>query len=319
MKGSFAYWTGDRPSRPAHWGIAGPGISAEWTQGGESEWNSMGAAADGDEGRVPPRLRRPAGRQVPRLGPLRRSPQEDRAVHASTIQQGGKTVARAASWASSRSCRPTTSTSSTGASRSAGARSTATCRRARRGSTLVIDKAGEAWRQVDAVLITDDLNTCPSAARSRRSPTSSAFDLQPKDGAALARHGKDLPAGRAGSGRSSAAATSPCGPASTPTPSGGRKQDSTTLTLYDLFFQFAPPADIRDKFHKQFAGRKDLPIMSWPRPAAGLLPGQHAGPVAGHAAAASGWRRTKTPFYIMTNYASRQLHRQDRPRHLRRR
>jgi hypothetical protein len=26
-----------------HWGIAGPGISAEWTQGGESEFNSMAA------------------------------------------------------------------------------------------------------------------------------------------------------------------------------------------------------------------------------------------------------------------------------------
>src|SRR5207237_6954706 len=26
--------------------VAGPGISAEWTQGGESEWNSMGAPAE---------------------------------------------------------------------------------------------------------------------------------------------------------------------------------------------------------------------------------------------------------------------------------
>src|SRR5262245_47281807 len=44
VKGSFAYWTGT--AKPAGaWGIAGPGISAEWTQGGESEWNSMGAPA----------------------------------------------------------------------------------------------------------------------------------------------------------------------------------------------------------------------------------------------------------------------------------
>jgi hypothetical protein len=28
------------------WGINGPGVSAEWTQGGESEWNSAAAAAD---------------------------------------------------------------------------------------------------------------------------------------------------------------------------------------------------------------------------------------------------------------------------------
>src|SRR5262245_14977703 len=45
VKGSFAYWTGS--AKPTgSWGIAGPGISAEWTQGGESEWNSMGVPAE---------------------------------------------------------------------------------------------------------------------------------------------------------------------------------------------------------------------------------------------------------------------------------
>src|SRR5436190_24304972 len=44
VEGSFAYWTGT--AKPAGtWGVAGPGISAEWTQGGESEWNSVGAPA----------------------------------------------------------------------------------------------------------------------------------------------------------------------------------------------------------------------------------------------------------------------------------
>src|SRR5215213_8214287 len=28
------------------WGMNGPGVSAEWTQGGESEWNSAAASAD---------------------------------------------------------------------------------------------------------------------------------------------------------------------------------------------------------------------------------------------------------------------------------
>src|SRR5205823_1792417 len=45
VKGHFAYWTGT--AKPTgSWGVAGPGISAEWTQGGESEWNSMGTPAD---------------------------------------------------------------------------------------------------------------------------------------------------------------------------------------------------------------------------------------------------------------------------------
>src|SRR5436853_945500 len=47
VKGTFAYWPGPGMSKPTGaWGIAGPGISAEWSQGGESEWNSIGAAAD---------------------------------------------------------------------------------------------------------------------------------------------------------------------------------------------------------------------------------------------------------------------------------
>ncbi|HEY0726677.1 MAG TPA: hypothetical protein VGD38_01325, partial [Pyrinomonadaceae bacterium] len=32
--------------KAAGWGINGPGVSAEWTQGGESEWNSAAASAD---------------------------------------------------------------------------------------------------------------------------------------------------------------------------------------------------------------------------------------------------------------------------------
>src|SRR4051812_4846723 len=44
VSGSFAYWTGvAKPTGSG--GVAGPGISPEWTQGGESEWNSMGAPA----------------------------------------------------------------------------------------------------------------------------------------------------------------------------------------------------------------------------------------------------------------------------------
>src|SRR4051794_25546438 len=45
VEGSFAYWSGT--AKPTgSWGIAGPGISAEWSQGGESEWNSMGVPAE---------------------------------------------------------------------------------------------------------------------------------------------------------------------------------------------------------------------------------------------------------------------------------
>ena len=34
------------------WGISGPGVSAEWSQGGESEWNSVAASADETKGTI---------------------------------------------------------------------------------------------------------------------------------------------------------------------------------------------------------------------------------------------------------------------------
>src|SRR6185369_10794174 len=34
------------------WGINGPGVSAEWSQGGESEWNSVAASADESKGKI---------------------------------------------------------------------------------------------------------------------------------------------------------------------------------------------------------------------------------------------------------------------------
>src|SRR5450759_3034241 len=34
------------------WSISGPGVSAEWSQGGESEWNSVAAAADETRGAI---------------------------------------------------------------------------------------------------------------------------------------------------------------------------------------------------------------------------------------------------------------------------
>jgi hypothetical protein len=32
-----------------HWGLSGPGIAPEWTQGGESEWLSIACGADDDQ------------------------------------------------------------------------------------------------------------------------------------------------------------------------------------------------------------------------------------------------------------------------------
>src|SRR5713101_7880508 len=39
-------------ARAPGWGINGPGVSAEWSQGGESEWNSVAASADETRGTI---------------------------------------------------------------------------------------------------------------------------------------------------------------------------------------------------------------------------------------------------------------------------
>ncbi len=43
------------------WAISGPGVSAEWSQGGESEWNSVAASADETRGRIWQDLEVPRG------------------------------------------------------------------------------------------------------------------------------------------------------------------------------------------------------------------------------------------------------------------
>src|SRR5438309_11759689 len=45
-------WKELAASKAPGWGINGPGVSAEWSQGGESEWNSVAASADETRARI---------------------------------------------------------------------------------------------------------------------------------------------------------------------------------------------------------------------------------------------------------------------------
>ena len=55
-------WMSLPASKAPGWGINGPGVSAEWTQGGESEWNSVNASADETRGTISQEI------EVPRAG-----------------------------------------------------------------------------------------------------------------------------------------------------------------------------------------------------------------------------------------------------------
>lgn len=298
VKGSFAYWPGP-PKATGSWGIAGPGISAEWSQGGESEWNSMGAAAEETKARCHRDF------IVPRAGEYtiwvryvdHRHKTEPFRV---SIEQSGKTVV-----ASELGVKPVVPANdeyqlfwgfSFGWGSVQGKLEKGPAR-----LVLAIDKAGQAWRQLDAVLITDDAKFVPHGREKPAFVYQAAMRLQPENGASWRGDGKGVK------------------PSWVRPKVAGRdfsmwtgidtdlkwwaKQNVDALKLYDIYFQFSPPPDIRDKFHKELAGKKDIPIMSWP----GLLPGLYLGgtPDFSPGTPLRKWfERTKTPFYIMTNYAS---------------
>jgi hypothetical protein len=297
VKGHFGYWTG--AAKPTGtWGIAGPGISAEWTQGGESEWNSMGAPAS--------ETKASCGREltIPRAGKYRvwvRYVDHRKKTEPFTVKitQAGKPGASA-----ELGVKPVVPENDEyqlywGFSFGWGAFE-GDLAEGKARIDVSIDKAGEEWRQVDAILITDDLKYTPVGREKPPFAYLTSFDLQPKD-AGTAWRGKGVSE-----------------PSFSRPKVGGKdfamwtaveydakkweKLDPAT-SKYDLFFQFSPPADISDKFHKEYAGRKDLPIISSPL----LVPGFYLGktPDLSPGSPLRAWlEKSKAPFYIMTNYAS---------------
>jgi hypothetical protein len=298
VQGSFAYWTGKAQPTGA-WGIAGPGISAEWSQGGESEWNSMGVPAEETKASC----RRDF--VVPRAGTYKvwvryvdhRHKTEPFRV---TLEQAGKKVLDGELgiepvvppndefqlwWGFSFGWGVLQAKLDAGPAQ----------------LRLSIDKPGEAWRQLDAVLLTDDVKFVPQGRAKPPFGYLKAFDYPwtfpiwewRGRGSSFASRPRPKLVGR----------DFTMWTGIDPDPKWWGKQDLNKLTLYDVLFQFAPPADIRDKFHKQFAGRKDLPILSWP----GYAPGFHLGPspdLSPGTPLRIWLERTKTPFYILTNYTS---------------
>jgi hypothetical protein len=300
VQGSFAYWTGTAKPSGA-WGIAGPGIGPEWTQGGESEWNSMGTPAEETHASCHRDL------VIPRAGRYKLwvryvDHRKKTQPFTASIQQGVKTVL-----SGELGTKPVVPPNdeyqlywgfSFGWGYVEGDLAAGPAR-----LVLSIDKPGTAWRQVDAVLLTDDLAYIPVGREKPPFAYLASMTLQPADGATWRGSGKDLPAARTAqrprlAGRDFSMWT---GIGTDPKWWGQQKTD--TLSLPEVYFHFAPPTDIRERFWKQFVDRKDVPFLSWPN----LLPGLYLGeaPDLSPESPLRKWlERTKTPFYILTNYAN---------------
>jgi hypothetical protein len=306
VEGHFAYWPA--PAKASgKWGVAGPGISPEWTQGGESEWNSIGAAAEETaaqchrdfiiprQGKYKIWVRYVDHRQ--KTEPFEVAiDQQGRSIAASEI--GATAVVPAGDeyalyWGFSFGWHGFAAELPAGPSR----------------LTLKINKPAEAWRQVDALLITDDLSYTPIGREKPPFDYHASFDLAPP----RPSHWRGIGDFKVGASWKRSTLGGRDFSMWTPMETDADWWKSQTAPLlYDVFFRFSPPADIREKFHQQFAGRRDLPIISF----GGLLPGVYLGttPDLSAAGAVRPWlEQSKTPFYILTNYANPQYSDQTGP------
>lgn len=306
VEGSFAYWTGT--AQPTgRWAVAGPGISAEWSQGGESEWNSLGVPAQETQAACFRQLFVPRGgqyrvwvRYVDHRGlaePFRVTVvQGAQAWHhefgAKDVVPRGDEYALywgfSFGWASA-GC---------------------TLQRGPARLELHIDRPGEGWRQVDAIVLTDDLRYVPHGREKPPFAWQAAVAMRPAGADGWRGSARQIDsswpapqlAGR-GFGMWTGVEADPAWWAA---------QDVQRLELYDVFFQFSPPADIRDRFHAQFAGRRDVEILRSPL----LVPGFYLGgtPDLSAGTPLHAWlRRSGAPFYILTNYADPQYNDENGP------
>ena len=314
VDGTFGYWSGGTGAgqgtcsaacnHTGSWGVAGPGVSAEMSAGGESEWNSMGVPADNAKAECHRQF------VVPRSGTYKiwvRYYDHWNQIEPFrvTITQGAvKTTGELGVlpvvppndefqlyWGFSFGW---------GSVDGSLAEGNATL-------SLSVERVGENFRQLDAVLITDDLNWIPYHREKPPFGYISTVGIQPSNAASWRGTFNESQAGASWVRKPAVAGARDYSMWTTvgsdPKWWGNQTQShSATMTPYDLFFAQSPPGDIRPQFHTQFAGRKDLPIMSWP----GLTPGFSLDtPELAPGTAQRQWfDRTKSPFFIMTNYAS---------------
>jgi hypothetical protein len=150
-------------ARAPGWGINGPGVSAEWSQGGESEWNSVAAGADETRARIWQDI------EVPRAGEYRvwvryadwGNKTENFAVR---IEQQNREVSRH-EFGAKDVIDSHDETSMYWGWVFAWDGAAATLIKGPARISIEIEKAAQAVRQVDCVLVTNDLAYQPEGRR----------------------------------------------------------------------------------------------------------------------------------------------------------
>jgi hypothetical protein len=286
VEGQFIYWSGT--AKPTgKFAISGPGVTAEWSQGGESEWNSMGVPAEEKSARAWREVRVPhAGRwRVWVRAVDHRDKTEPLTV---SVEQGSKTTLKGTIglspsvprndeyqlyWGFSFGWSSVDGTLAEGPAK----------------IVLAADREGQGWRQIDAVVLTDDFDWQPVGREKPRFAYQDVLAKPPASGVrgdgarfAVGSSWKRPPL----AGEDFTMWTNVAAPPAT----------MKSPTPYDLYFE----TGLQPQFKKPLAGQRDVPLMNWPklRPVFHLTTDLSPG-----TPAREFLDRTRIPFAILTNYA----------------
>jgi hypothetical protein len=243
-------------SKAPGWGINGPGVSAEWTQGGESEWNSVNASADETRATISQNI------EVPRAGDykvwLRYADWANKTENFTvTISQNNREVF-SHEFGAKDVVDPHDEIEMYWQWAFAWDSAEATLAKGAAQVSIEIRKAAQASRQVDCFLITSDLAYVP---RGREKP-----------GFAATRYLREFASSRPALAPLIDQANSPNLPAAwSQSKIAGREFVMPWNVAKDFWGLYDKPAEQRplypfnaepiDEFVKAYAGKRDVPIF----------------------------------------------------------
>jgi hypothetical protein len=281
------------------WAISGPGVSAEWTQGGESEWNSVAAAADETRGVIWQDI------EIPRSGEHRvwvRYADWANKTEAFTVRitQEGREVARH-EFGSKDVIDPHDEVSMYWGWAFAWDAASATLTKGPARISIELDKTAQARRQVDCVLLTNDLAFVPQG---RRKPDFAAMRYL-RDWAGTRAHLTPL---------IEAPARIDLSPSWTRPKVAGRDFVMPWNIAKEFWQLYDKPSGERplypfnaepiDEFVKAYAGKRDVPIFSSKL----VVPTVYINDLPALLKEGSAFRRylaqTKSPFAVLINYGA---------------
>jgi hypothetical protein len=297
-----------RASAPG-WGMNGPGVSAEWSQGGESEWNSAAASEDETRAEIYQDV------EIPRAGQykvwVRYADWLGKAENFTLrITQGGREVWRREFGAQARLAPHDETGMYWGWAFAWDAATTSELSRGEARVSLLIERPAAARRHVDCFVLTNDLAYVPEG---RRKPDLAAWRLLREFSARKTQLAPLVAATDAGG----AAAAAVVVPAAWRRPTIAGRDFMMPWNIAPEFWSLLdqPPAErplypfnaeSREEFIAKYKGARDVPLFSSPLVVPVISLDQFANYVQGEEGSSPFLRylrETGAPFAVVINYS----------------